>query len=472
LSSGSIPRALAQVSGDFALQVFEATRNQALARRALDQTGRWQKRSCPLKAPLVFWLTVMLMLFREDSIVVVLDRLLGMLRLRDPAISIQDVTPEAVCLARYRLGVEPLEVAFGESARRIEPPPSFHGLRVHGVDGTKMEAADTPANEEAFGRPAASRGHSAYPQLAVVMLVDVVSHRVRAFSFGPCNTPERPGGLAVLDGLGPEDVVLFDRGYPSRLFFWELRQRQVHFVARLASTWGLKVVEVLEDGSSLVDLEVRVPLPEEMQTPKRKTRREVLRLRLVEYQVDGGEHIRLLTDLLDPVEYPAQELAELYHQRWETELVNDSIKVHLATVKHGTQKTTFRSRRPEGVRQEIYALFLAYNLIREVMVEAAEAAGLTPLELSFTRSLQILRAALPQFEGAAEDEHPALYARLLGDLSFARIDRPRRGRSNPRVVKRKMSNFPVKAPGARGTQPDFVVQVLPGQSGMDAAPPG
>ena len=65
---------------------------------------------------------------------------------------------------------------------------------------------------------------------------------------------------------------------------------------------------------------------------------------MVQYRVGKGPTIRVVTDLLDPEQYPARELAALYHDRWESELVNDECKNHLATVTHGALHTTFRSK--------------------------------------------------------------------------------------------------------------------------------
>jgi len=460
LNTGSLPHPLAQVAQSFTLAVFESSEHQKLAEQALHATDTWNQRACKLAAPLVFWFSVELMLFREDSVQTVLERLLRILRERHSRISPRDVTPEAACKARYRLGHAPLRFAFEESASHIDPPPTFRGLRPYAIDGTKMDMPDTPANEEFFGRPKASRGHSAFPQLAVVTLVDTYSHRVRGFEHGPCDSPERPSGLTLLRSLGAGDVAIVDRGYPSRRFCLDASSCEANFLVRIPKTWSLDVRRICDDGSALIDLHVRVPLPEEEQVRWRKTTDVTVPLRLVEYQVDGGETIRLLTDLLDPESYPALAVAELYHERWEAEVNNAETKVTLAAVKHGRLATTFRSKRPEGVLQELYALFLGYNLVREMMGDAAELADVRPRELSLTRSIHIIREALPRFDQATDEELPYRYSQLLEDLSHALIDRPRRPRSNPRVVKQKMSNFGVKKLGMRGTDRGFRVRVV------------
>jgi hypothetical protein len=88
---------------------------------------------------------------------------------------------------------------------------------------------------------------------------------------------------------------------------------------------------------------------------------------------------------------------------------------------------------------------LAHYLVRAVMVEAADIAALPPTRLSFLATLRLIRAALPDFQRAAPAEHPQLYRQLLADVAATRLP-ARDNRSNPRVVKRKMSNFKVKGP--------------------------
>ena len=106
---------------------------------------------------------------------------------------------------------------------------------------------------------------------------------------------------------------------------------------------------------------------------------------------------------------------------------------------------TLRSRTPVGVIQELYGLLLAHYLIRFLMHQAAVQADLDPDRLSFVRSLRIIQEAVPEFQLVAPEQRAQLYQRLLRDLARKRLP-DRQPRSNPRVVKRKMSNFKLKRP--------------------------
>ena len=143
----------------------------------------------------------------------------------------------------------------------------------------------------------------------------------------------------------------------------------------------------------------------------------VLTLRMIEYKIGENERVRILTDLIDPIAYPARELAVLYHSRWEIELSYDELKTHLATVSHGTLHTVFRSKTPDGVRQEAYGLFVAYNLIRALMQEAGEKYDIPPLEISFVETLHVVRNAIPDFERASTEDLGWLNQRLLAAWS-------------------------------------------------------
>ena len=165
-------------------------------------------------------------------------------------------------------------------------------------------------------------------------------------------------------------------------------------------------------------------------------------MRVIPYQIPGFRGARLVTNILD-TQIGAKELAFHYHKRWDIELCFDEIKTHQCATLRGQMPTLFRSKRPELVAQELYAMMVAYNLIRELMLEAAGESQQNPLLLSFLDCLQLLIDAIPQMSKPNLTEQivqqQQRYLRAL--LAEATIDRPRRPRVNARVVKIKMSKF-------------------------------
>jgi hypothetical protein len=104
-----------------------------------------------------------------------------------------------------------------------------------------------------------------------------------------------------------------------------------------------------------------------------------------------------------------------------------------------------RSQKPVGVIQEPYALLIAHYIIHWLMHQAILQTDIDPDWISFTRAVQVLQAAIPEFQMGVRDDLPQLYARLLRDIATEPL--PERSlRSSPRVVKRKMSTFRLKRP--------------------------
>ena len=140
---------------------------------------------------------------------------------------------------------------------------------------------------------------------------------------------------------------------------------------------------------------------------------------------------------------PARQIVVAYHARWEFELAVDEIKTH----QRPPQKP-LRSERPVGVIQEAYGLLVAHYVVRAVMTDAARTVELPPGRLSFTNTLRIIQEMVPEAQRTASADHARLYRQLLSDVSSTPLP-PRANRSNPRVVKRKMSKFGVKTPSHR-----------------------
>ena len=209
-------------------------------------------------------------------------------------------------------------------------------------------------------------------------------------------------------------------------------------LARVKSNTVLRPIRRLVDGSYLAKV-----------YPSDADRRRDMRglmVRVIEYTHDdthrpgAGERHRLITDLTNPEDLPASEAPVVYHERWEEELAFDEIKTHLSG-----RAVLIRSKTPAGVVQEIYGLVFAHYVMRRVMHDSTVVASQDPDRLSFIDSLRVLQCQLP--------ESPAMtietwYQRLLREVR-RQVLRPRRDRWNPRVIKRKMSNWMKKRPHHR-----------------------
>lgn len=450
-------RTLANASEGFGTRLFERQDLANLVAESLDETGRWHKKSCALAAPTVMFFVLAMALFRSASIKCLLIQVLGWMRAKTPRLSLRAVTPEAICHAKERLGSEPLKALFGKLAARIEPSASFFGLRVWAADGVHLTLADTPANEAEFGKPSSARGSGAFPQMLVVALVETTTRMVRDLVIGQTNASERSACGDLLASLGRDDLLLLDRGFAAVWLFGAMLERKIAFLAAISNRWKPEAIRRLGPGDWLVRVHGSDRKPRDGAGTGGK---EVfLTLRMIEYKIGDHERRRALTSLLDPIAFPAIDLAKLYHRRWEAELSYDELKTHLAAVNQGALHTVLRSKTPGGARQEVYGLFTTYNLVRDLMRQAGEAHGIPPLEISFTETLHVIKSALPEFERLDAQEMPRITERLLADIAGCRLSRPRRPRVFPRVTRVKMSNWKLKRPGHRQSELDLAAEL-------------
>ena len=235
----------------------------------------------------------------------------------------------------------------------------------------------------------------------------------------------------LLKRLEPGMLLMWDRNFLTYAHVQATRARGTHLLARIKKNLVFRPIRRLDDGSYLARL-----------YPSAKDRdhdRGGIPVRIIEYTFDdpgrsgAGEPHRLLTTLLDERLDPAVALVELYHGRWEEELSIDELKTHQM------ERPVLRSQTPAGVVQEIYGLMLAHYVVRTLMCEAAQTVPISPLRVSFTGTLKILRCRLPECPHGDRGRR-RWWENLVQEVAQETIP-PRRDRVNPRVIKRKMSNW-------------------------------
>jgi hypothetical protein len=348
-----------------------------------------------------------------------------------------------LCEARKRLGVAPMRLLAAQAIRlqgKPTTPGAFsRGMRTMALDGFVVDVPDTPANARAFGRPGSSRAPAAFPQARVLSLCETGSHVLWRSLIKPCTRGEVPMAHYLLRSLQKDMLLLWDRNSLSYQTVSEVRQRGAQLLARIKSDLIFKPIRVLDDGSYLAKL-YRSP-------SDRRHDRDGILVRIIESTFDdpgrpgSGEPHRLLTTLLDDKLDPAETLIVLYHERWEEELALDELKTHQR------ERPVLRSQTPGGVVQELYGLLLGHYVIRVLMQEAATSEGLDPQRISFTGALKVLRCRLPECP-ASRRGRSQWYRNLVAEIAEEVLP-PRRDRINPRVIKRKMSNWKKKRPEHR-----------------------
>jgi hypothetical protein len=192
----------------------------------------------------------------------------------------------------------------------------------------------------------------------------------------------------VLPSLGKGMLCLADRNFFGFELWKKAHATGADLLWRVKKNLRLPCEERLSDGSYLSTIY--------RSDKDRRRGRDGVRVRVIEYTLDGvtdAEPLyRLVTSSLDPSQAPAQELAALYHERWEIETALDELKTHLRG-----SKIVLRSKTPDLVRQEFYGLMMTHFAIRGLMHEAALQAQEDPDRLSFLHAVRVVRRKLPQF---------------------------------------------------------------------------
>ena len=165
-------------------------------------------------------------------------------------------------------------------------------------------------------------------------------------------------------------------------------------------------------------------------------------MRIVDYKVKGHESIRLFTSLMDHKKYSGRELAILYHERWEIEVAFDELKTDMLN-----RKESLRSRTVAGIEQELWSIFLTYNLIRREMALTALSRSAKPSVMSFKSSMLFIHDFfIVHSSDPAVGRLPERLRELREELWRYRLPPRRRERAAPRQVKIKMSNYAKKPP--------------------------
>jgi hypothetical protein len=428
------------------LQRFRQHVDPAWVEEALVATGTATVRRRRLPAEQVLWLVIGMALMRNESI----ERVAASLDLVLPVADGSSVAKSGLAQARQRLGEDPVAYLFAVTAAvwalKSAERHRWRGLSLYGVDGSTLRVPDSPENWKAFGGQHGNglRNGSAYPTVRIVALMALRSHLLSALVFGDYATGETTLWRSLWAELPDNSLTIADRNFLVADDLTQLARsgQNRHWLTRAKSTTRLKRIERLGPKDEIVEIEL-----------SDQTRRKypelpaIWRVRAITYRRKGFPSSTLLTSLLDPKKYPAEELVALYHERWEIELGYDEIKTHMLA-----REETIRSRTPAGVRQELWGIALAYNLVRVEMERAADEAGVEPTRISFVNALSMIRRALllSTTPPLAPGRIPGRLLDIRRDLKMLLLPERRTKRSYPRAVKIKMSAYVRKPPTGKG----------------------
>lgn len=337
--------------------------------------------------------------------------------------------------------------------RRHQPEAFYHGLRLVGLDGTCFGVHNVPRLVQVLGKASTRRFKAAFAHVRTVILVELGLHNPIAAAIGRNGESEMELAWGLVEQLPPRSLLLADRLYGLPVFVGTLLARclavQGQFLVRIRRRLKTKLLEVLPDGSALVQLRVRCDDGQPC----------VFQVREIRGRVSGRgskvTSLRLWTSLLDPVAHPAAELLALYAQRWEVELTIKELKVELRGADQLASYTI------DTAAQEIAALLLAQAVLVEARVVRSRQAAVAVLRISFRDvllQLRILWTLVVMGEGYRQRTYQAVLRALMGELRCY-VNPPRRARSCARAVRQPVKSWP-RLLRRRETHGDFRYEVV------------
>ncbi|WP_323181059.1 IS4 family transposase [Streptomyces sp. NBC_01142] len=389
-----------------------------------------RKRDCrpgALPARFMVYFTLALALFHQDSCDDVAEHVVGGM----PELSGCIPHKASFTRARERLGPEVLQRLFHRLAGPLAPTglagSFYQGMRLAAVDGFLLDVPDNDANRRAFGGPKDSSGKpGGFPQVRVVTLTETGTHASIDARVGGYNSGERDPAVEMAASAAGM-LVIMDRGFPGVELWKAYAGAGSHLLLRARSCVARRPVRHLPDGTYLARMNLG---------GQKGAHPGGVLVRVIEYRVDGGEVIRLLTDLFDQDAYPAAELAALYHERWEVESSYRQIK----TFQRGRQEV-LRSADPQLVRQEVWAHLIVHHCLTQIIMRLADGHGIDPDRISFVKVLKHTRRSVVRHHTDTPTKIQGFLASLAAKVRRKLDNGTRRLREADRFLKRPNSLY-------------------------------
>ncbi|HSB55796.1 MAG TPA: IS4 family transposase [Gemmatimonadales bacterium] len=391
-----------RLPGRVAVGVLTRVFPPALVDELIAAAGVGEQRVRVLPARLVVYYNLAMIVFFQSSYGQVWSKLVGGLEWgRSFRVRVAvGMSPSAAAIskARGRLGwkvmADLLEAVAGPLAGEHDQWAHVAGLRLVAFDGLTVDVPDTVDNAETFGRPGGGAGAGAFPQVRVVALAECGSRAVMGARCAGITTGEQTLAEDLLGLLGEGMLVVADRNFLSHAALAATLATGAHVLWRAKADTDLPVLKILPDGTYLS--RIADPAASRRLRRRGKSGGDIpgITVRVIEYSVaaaddsDVSELFCLITDLLDPADLSAADAAAAYAQRWEIE----TAFAELETGIRGGPAVVLRSKSPDMIRQELYALLCVYQAIRTLICHAADTASLDPDRISFTRAKEAIAA--------------------------------------------------------------------------------
>jgi hypothetical protein len=323
----------------------------------------------------------------------------------------------------------------------------WRGLRLLAADQTALNLPETKRLYKRFGAHKGKKGLGAIT-VEFACLFHVLSRAPFRYAFGPCNTSDHQLLRDLLSGVRKGDLLLLDNGFYSLAAFLLIRHRLAHFLIPMKTSGRPRALSGLGPSDYLCRIE---------------SEGKTMTVRVIFVYRDGFRRRRLVTSLLDPDQYPAAELAEIYHKRWDIETFYRDLKRSMKAIH-------WHCASPQTFEQELTVHMIAVCLIRLAMLEASDSSSCGVAIFSFTRSLTETRVFFAWIGRPDAQPFERLYAgyvafcarhkvRIKPGRHFSRDQQEYRHRARGLKIKRRACHTPAEPPDER-LRPELEIGTL------------
>ncbi|KGJ95691.1 IS4 family transposase [Thalassotalea sp. ND16A] len=390
-----------------------------------------RKRKLPMEH--MVWAVIGMALFRKFSMRQLVNQLDIILPNGTPY-----VAPSALTRARKKLGSDVMATIFNRTQKHWNEQAehsAWHGLNLLGVDGVVWRAPDSKANSDHFARTSNSHGKASYPQVRMVCQMELTSHMLINSKFDSVKENEMNLAESLIENTPDHSLTLFDRGFYSLglLHKWQSTGEVRHWLMPLKKNTQYEVVRSLGRQDKLIQLtscaQARKKFPDLPET---------VEARLITKTVKGKQ-VQILTSMVDSMRFPNADIVDLYSHRWEIEVGFREMKQSLLD-----NRFTLRSNQPELIKQELWGILLAYNLLRfQMVLMAKHLGGIAPNQISFHGASMHIIYQLTLLPFCT----PGRVPKFIMDITKTAqqfVLPTKRERSYPRVLKCSKNRYPVK----------------------------
>ena len=401
-----------------------------------------KRRERPYSTRRTFWCFLWQMLNQNTSCREVVRQLQSVMGLH--GVHNLDSGNSAYCQARARLPVSLLQKGLhdsGAAADRQAPKiPLLQGRPIKASDGSTVSLADTPENQEQYPQPKSQKPGCGFPIMRLSVLFSLQSGAVLQVATGSYYEHELRLFHTIHNDLQANDILVYDRAGGHFVLAAQLSRKNVDLISRVLNRridW--RSGRPLGKYDRLFVWKKGPTKPAYLTQEQWAALHEDIPVRVLKVTVNRKgcrtQELTLVTTLLDPVKYPAQEVAEAYLRRWRLELCLDDLKTTLGM-------DVLHCLSPEMVQKELLAFLIAHNLLRWVMAQAATEHKVDLYRISFTGAMDAFRhCATAMVQARSAKKRQQLWDDLLLTLADDLVPlRP--GRREPRAVKRRPKPYP------------------------------